>query len=339
MTQAFELEDEKLNYDDPVTVVEPTSSRTINWVALIFGIFFVLLGFLDMIIMYVIPNNRIRENKRKLPEATFKRPNAGVISVHFIIHTLIILFGVFLILYGLDVVKHKAKCGLIVIAVLIAFCWIATIAVDFSLTTNVKSQTTVNELQKIIGLTNPIEFAFVYSKDTIESNICHGDNSNCNEQDRTCYSKTGVVIPIKSEIGSPIYEFKNTPEMFYFVYEKDINMSTTFSANYNAIMSNIKKCDPGYKKVTDYYPMNTGTYIVSSNKIPTYLRKSTRIASILFGVGIYYELSSKSVPFITYKQKVNVDVMSNIDYNSIFTSANCESYGRCSLYNNKPEPY
>ena len=90
MTQAFELEDEKLNYVDPMTVVEPTSLRTINWVALIFCIFFVLLGLLDMIIMYVIPNNRNKENKRKLPDATFKRPNPGVISVHFIIHTLII---------------------------------------------------------------------------------------------------------------------------------------------------------------------------------------------------------------------------------------------------------
>lgn len=133
MTQAFELEDEKLNYVDPMTVVEPTSLRTINWVALIFCIFFVLLGLLDMIIMYVIPNNRNKENKRKLPDATFKRPNPGVISVHFIIHTLIILLGVFLILYGLDIIKHKAKCGLIVIAILIAFCWIVTIAVDFSL--------------------------------------------------------------------------------------------------------------------------------------------------------------------------------------------------------------
>lgn len=185
---------------------------------------------------------------------------------------------------------------------------------------------------------NLIEFAYIYSKDTVSNNICHG-SSNCDEQDRICYSRSGVVIPIKSEIESPIYEFKNVPEMFYFVYKKDINMSTTFSANYNAIMSNINKCDPGFKKVTDYYPMNAGTYIVSSEKIPTYLKKSTRIASILFGVGIYYELSSKSVPFITYKQKVNVDVMSNIDYNSIFTSANCESFGQCSIYNNKPEPY
>ncbi|KAK8840530.1 hypothetical protein M9Y10_030738 [Tritrichomonas musculus] len=112
---------------------------------------------------------------------------------------------------------------------------------------------------------NLIEIAYIYSKDTVSNNICHG-SSNCDEQDRICYSRSGVVIPIKSEIESPIYEFKNVPEMFYFVYEKDINMSTTFSANYNAIMSNINKCDPGFKKVTDYYPMNAGTYIVSSEK-------------------------------------------------------------------------
>lgn len=59
--------------------------------------------------LYVIPNNRIRENKKKLPDATFKKPNPGVIAVHFIMHALIILIGVFLILFGLDINRHRTK--------------------------------------------------------------------------------------------------------------------------------------------------------------------------------------------------------------------------------------
>lgn len=333
----FPLEDEKMNFD--VTEAEVVSSRSVNIIALIFGILIVLVGFLDMIIMYVVPNNRIKENKRKLPYATFKSPNAGVIAVHFIIHTLIILFGIILILFGLDIQRSKMKCGLIVVAVIIGFFWVATIAVDFTFTTEVKSKITIDDLKVMISQTPPIDFAFIYSKDTVTSNQCSGSSgSSCNEQDVKCYSKTGVIIPIKSTINSPIYDFQNATKMFYFTYQKELNMSTIFAAYYNNIMNQINNCDPKFKKVTDYYPLVSGTYIVSSDKIPTYLTKSTRIASILFGVGVYYELSSKSIPYISYNQKVDVDAVENVNYNTIFTPSNCKNYGQCSQYNNQPKP-
>lgn len=333
----FPLEDEKLNED--ITEVSVVSTSSINYIALIFGIFFVLLGFLDMVILYVIPNNRIRENKKKLPDATFKKPNPGVIAVHFILHTLIILIGVFLILFGLDINRHRTKIGLIAVCIITAFCWVVVLAVDFSLTTHVKSKMTVNELITMISQSPPIDFAFVYTSDVINDRHCSGSSgSDCDEQNTQCYSKTGIVIPMDTKINSPIFNFTNTPKMFYFTYEKKLNMTTLFKANFDNIMNNIKNCDKSHKKVTEYYPLTSGTYIVSYDKIPSYLTKSTRIASIFFGAGIYYELSSKSVPFITYNQNVDVDVVDNVNYNTIFLPDNCKNLGECSIYNKKPKP-
>lgn len=337
MSSSLPLEDQlKEDLND-----SSTGSSSYNMPALIIGIFIVLLGLLDMIILYAIPNQRIKENKKKLPDATFKSPNVGVIIVHFLLHILVILVGVFTILYGLGISQRQVRCGLIAVCIITLFGWIATIATDFTLTTNVKSQTTIDQLMTMINRSIPIEFAFIYSSDSVQDYDCTNPHSSSGCQMKTfhCYSKTGVIIPIDSKVTSPIYNFQNMPKMFYFTYDQVKKMSEIFSAQYNSIMSNINSCDRNHDKVTDYYPLLTGTYIVSKEKIPTYLKKSTRIASILFGVGIYYELSSKSIPFVTYKQDVYIDVKDGINYNTIFTSNNCPSFGECSRFNKEPKPY
>ncbi|KAK8881048.1 hypothetical protein M9Y10_003775 [Tritrichomonas musculus] len=335
---SFPLE-EQLNDESQAS----EGSSSVNIPILIVGIFIFLLAFLDMIIMYVIPNNRIRENKRKLPNADFKKPNIGIIIVHFLLHGLIMLIGIFTILYSLgDIsgINHRQVfVGLIVVCVLTLFCWVIQIAVDFSKTTDVKSQMTIQALKTLISTTPPIDFAFVYTQDTVQVYDCSDhSSSHCQTKTYTCYSKTGVTIPIDSKINSQIYDFKDTPEMFYFTYNHVLNMSTIFKAQFDAIMTNIRDCDKQNKKVIDYYPMNTATYIVSKEKIPTYLKKSTKIASIILGVGIYYELSSKSVPYITYNQNIDVEVVDNVNYNNIFTENNCQSLGECSRFNKKPTP-
>lgn len=338
----FPLEDEKFNYD--TTEVSVVRSSSIKMVPFVIGIFIVLLGLLDMIILFAVPYHRITVNKKKLPDAHFKKPNAGVITVHFLLHVLIILIGVFVILFSfedVDGIDHsRVRCGLMAVCIITAFMWVIQIAVDFTLTATVKSKVTIEQLTTIISRSPPIDFAFIYSEDTVTRYQCNDLSSNqCQDETVKCYSKTGVTIPIKSSINSPIYDFKDTPKMFYFTYEQDLNMSTVFSAQFNGIMNNIKNCDPKSKKVTEYYPLVAGTYIVSMDKIPTYLKKATRITSIIFGVGIYYELSSKSVPYITYKQNIIAESADNVNYNSIFTSSNCENFGKCSEFNKQPKPY
>ena len=338
----FPLEDEKYNYE--VTEVTPVSSSSIKMVPFIIGIIIVLVGFLDMIILFAIPYHRISENKRKLPDATFKKPNGGVIACHFLLHILIMLVGVFVILYSFEDyegIDHKrVRCGLIAVCIITIFMWVIQIDVDFTLTITVKSQTTIPELITLISRSPPVDFAFVYSKDTVTDYSCHDSSSNqCQDRTEVCYSKTGVTIPINSTIISPIYPFTDNPPIFYFTYDQNLIMSTVFSAQFNGILNNIKNCDKKSKKVTEYFPLSAATYIVSTGKVPAYLKKASRVASILFGVGVYYELSSRSVPYIAYVQDIAADSVGGVDYNAIFNADNCASFGECSQFNKKPTPY
>ena len=327
---SFQLEDQ-LNDESQASTSE--GSFSINIAVLTIGIFIFLLAFLDMIIMYAIPNNRIKENKRKLPNSVFKKPNVGIIIIHFLLHGLIMIIGILVILYSLGdmgcIIHRRVLIGIIVICVITMFCWIIEIAVDFSKATDVKSQTSIQQLNTIITTSPPIDFAFIFTQDTIQEYNCPGQHSHshCSPQTYTCYSEAGVTVPIDSKINSPIFVFENMPQMFYFTYNQVLNMSDIFKSKFDSIMSNINQCDSQNKKVTEYYPLNAGTYIVANEKMPTYLKKSTKIASILFGVGIYYELSSKSVPYVIYDQTVDVEVVNNVNYDEIFPRNNCQYLG------------
>lgn len=337
---SFPLEKEKEKEEvNNVSQVSEESSLIIKKVPFVIGIIIFLIAFLDMIILFAVPYHRIRSNKHKLPNATFKNPNIVVIVFHFILHAIVMIVGVFVILFGIrqcDKIDHKkVKLGLIIICIIAGIFWIITICSDFYLTTNINTKMTVDQLISIMSQNPPINFAFIYTEDELEDVICSPD---CETVTVTCYSKSGVIIPMKTSLTSSVYNFTDTPEMFYFTIQQKLNMTIELNAYFNAIMNNINKCDRNMKKQTEYYPIIAGDYIVSKKKLPVYLNKGTRIASILFGVGVYYELNSKSVPYITYTQHSNADVVQGVDYNLIFTSDSCNNYGQCSQYNKKPKP-
>lgn len=337
---SFDLEDIKeKNEEENVIKTQKDKVTSIKKVPFIIGIIILVFAFLDMIILFAIPYHRIRTNKRKLPDALFKKPNVCVIVFHFILHVLVMLVGVFVILFGLknyENVNHdKVKCGLLTVCILTGIFWVITICIDFSQTTNITTKTTIDQLISILNHNPPINFAFIFTKDEIEDYIC---NPDCEVTTITCYSKSGVSIPLKTQIISEVYNFTDTPEMFYFTIEQKLNMTVELKAFYQMILKNINNCDNNNNKVVEYYPLISGSYIVSKKKVPAYLNKGTRIVSILFGVGVYYELNSKSVPFINYVQISDADVVPGVNYNQIFTSEKCKNYGVCSQYNNKPKP-
>lgn len=247
--------------------------------------------------------------------------------------------GVFVILFGFrefDKIDHKkVKCGLITICIITGVFWIIVISIDFYLTTNITTKMTVEQLISIMSQNPPVDFAFIYTDDEIDEIDCTQD---CQTVTVQCYSKSGVIVPMKTDLTSSVYNFTDTPEIFYFTIQQKLNMTVELTAFFNGIMNNINNCDNGFKKKVEYYPLISGDYIVSKKKIPVYLKKGTRIASILFGVGVYYELNSKSVPFITYTQHSNAEVVQGVNYNQIFTKENCNNYGQCSPYNKKPQP-
>ena len=113
-------------------------------------------------------------------------------------------------------------------------------------------------------------------------------------------------------------------------------MSNEFETKFRMIMWNLDNCDEK-NKVVDYYPLIAGSYVVT-NKLPSWCSHKTRVLSIVFGIGAYYELYIKSIPFINHKQHINVDVVPNFDYDSLWTNTSCIFYGKCNIYNPKPSP-
>lgn len=64
------------------------------------------------------------------------------------------------------------------------------------------------------------------------------------------------------------------------------------------------------------------------------MTKASRTCSIIFGVGAFYEIYTKSIPYIDYTMDIYVDGNSDSsnDYNYNYK---CE---RCSRHNKKPTP-
>ena len=125
--------------------------------------------------------------------------------------------------------------------------------------------------------------------------------------------------------------------MFYLKFKQEINMTTRLQINYNKIVDLAYSCDRGHTLVNENYPQIEGTYIVTSKKLPSGLTSGTRIASILFGVGVYYEMYSKSVPTLEYIQKVDADIVETTNYDLVWI--NCNNYGACLRSNSKPKPW
>ena len=126
-------------------------------------------------------------------------------------------------------------------------------------------------------------------------------------------------------------------DIFYFKINQIINKSENFSIVFNSIMDKIEECNY-WDKAVDYYPIIDEIYIVSTKDAPSSLTHHTRLLTTIFGVGIYYEMYTKSIPYITYNMKIYTDINPNVDYSKIWTPRSCEEYGQCDPLNHKPTP-
>lgn len=334
-----EVKDDQDEKEPSFTEVIVKKRHLIKKIPLTIGIVIILLGCINMIIFFAIPNQKIKSNKRKLPNHTFEKPNIPIIVIHFILHFFVIFVGLFVILFSFEnfeyIKESNVKTGLIVLCMLTAFTWFVEIGMNFSYSKSITSTTTVNRLISILEHEPPVDFIFIYSQDEVVTTECAEE---CEEKTYTCYSKSGVKIPVISHITSHVYNFTDVPELFYFNIGQNISLTLSLSSYFMNILNDIKKCDSDSEKVVEYYPLIVGTYVVSMGKFPKSLSKAARIASIIFGVGIYYELYTKSVPLIDFKQKLAVDVDNSINYDNIFTLDECADFGRCDIHNSKPKP-
>lgn len=337
----FSLKSKVGSPDSASTVL--VSDININIISLIFGILILILGIVDMIVLYVIPNNIIKENKRKYPDSSFEKPKSAVIGIHFTLHSLIILLGIILIICSFDFVSNIDEIMIILMITtlcLIFIFWIVALVVGFTQIRYHKSKMSGDEISSIIKTDPPINSIFIYTTGKIRVEKCtYKDNKRkCQYEYKTCYSRKGVSIPVQSHfLNDPnSFNYSELPDMFYLKVRQEINMSTRLRANYNKIVDMAYSCDKGHTVVNENYPQIEGTYIVTSKKLPTGLKSSTRIASIIFGVGVYYEMYSKSLPTLDYIQKVDADVVETTNYDSVWI--NCNNYGACLRSNSKPKP-
>lgn len=311
----------------------------------IIGVIMILTGFFNMIFFYVYPMYKINENKKKIPDAVFEEPNRAIIVLHFIYNTSVIFCGVSFVLFSLRGFFMQRFSILIILLItsssLLFIFYITYITICLTSTENSESKINSEELLKIISKPSPIDFAFIYSQEMLKTPVCSHNHATgqlvCTYSYMNCYSKNGFVFPLKSANTNPNYDISNTPSLFYFRIEQEINMSSDFKDKFNAIFDKIEDCN--YEdKVIDYYPLQDQTILVSSGKIPFIFSRRGRSLSTHFGVGVYYELSSRAIPLITHKQKVNVELVPSINYDNLWNSESCEFYGECDTSNTKPKP-
>lgn len=327
------------------TITNVTFISHIRFVPLTVSIIFLLLGLVNMIAFYVIPMNRINENKKHAPNAIFSEPNTVIIVLHFIFNSLVIFFGICLLLFSLRgfFIRHST----IIIVFLVASCsfvfifWVTYVTIVFTSTEKSNNIISIDDLEKSLNKESPIDFSFIYSKEMMKTHDCsHNPNTGqmaCTTRYLTCYSKNGVVFPLESKNLNDRFDQSTVPDIFYFKLEQDVMKSDDYKLKFDQLMDKINDCSYENKSI-DYFPEHNETMLVSNEKIPSYLTHKSRIISAVFGVGVYYELNTRSIPLVNYKQKVLVDTRQGFNYESLWTEDSCNYYGECDPYNDKPVP-
>lgn len=286
----------------------------INYSNLFLGILIIVVGVTDMLVFYLVANNFSKENKKKYTTANFEKTNKSIIAIHFVLHILVISIGISFVIKSIIGGKLFISITILVLLGLIFVFWIVEICLGFLKTRKPKSYVTTEKMTEI--LTKTVSFRFIYSRDGSE------------------YSMNGVSIPISAQIISPLYNFTNLPSFFYFDFIQKLKMTSALQNEYNLMIEKIKNCGYIDKYIkTEDHPLIAGTYIVTKDKIPMAINKHSRTASIIFGVGVYYEIISKSYPIYSFIQESNADVVPNHKYSFI----GCREYGNTE-WKHKPKP-
>ncbi|KAK8893072.1 hypothetical protein M9Y10_030334 [Tritrichomonas musculus] len=320
-----------------------TTLGTRQILCLVFGCLCIVIGIVDMIVFYVVPTNMAKNNKKKYIGATFSESNKAIIALHFVLHSFLILFGVTIIIYGFidNLVTLITMC---VVGFLVLVFWMVLLGISVKKTFSPKSQVNAQQMQEIINNKKPIDFLFVYSRDTESYEECRYDSSEgrqiCTPKTDTCYSRRGIKIPVVTTVPLiPDFNFSDIPDLLFFTLTYDIDMTSDMKNKYDKIDSAIKKCDHiRTKKVVEYHPERNGTYIISKTKVPRALKQPSRIASLIFGTGAFYEIYSKSFPSVSYTVTVNTAADQNTNYDDLAKNTICSSFGSCSRHNRKPKP-
>lgn len=300
---------------------------------IILGSLCILLGIIDMIVFYVVPNNQINKNKKKYTNFDFDKPTVGIVVIHFLLHINLIIIGP-IIISSID----KEFCESITFLLLISlsltcfgvFYIVEAVFAGSYIDMFSKEDFQLTPISDLLISTNPISSAFFYIK---------GKVSGKKGKTRTCYSKNGFTLPIQSTLFPPIFN-KNelNADYFYLKISQKINMTDQLFLWIEKSKQKLVSCENKHNSEIEYYPIVGGTHLVltEGKKIPAKMKKGNAIASLLFGLGIYPELLIKSIPVKYFDQNVSADVVPGFDYRAAIDAIDCSYIGKCNKKNSKP---
>ena len=138
---------------------------------IILGSICILLGIIDMIVFYVVPNDQINKNKKKYKDYEFEKPNVGIIVIHFLLHINLIIIGAVLISSINDKFCQSVTFLLLISLSLTIFCYLYITGAILTgpFTDMIKGEDfTLDRISELLNSTNPIDTLFFYVKGQIK---------------------------------------------------------------------------------------------------------------------------------------------------------------------------
>lgn len=134
-------------------------------ILVIFGSLFILLGIIDMIVFYVIPNNQLKQNKKKYPNYEFDKPDITLIALHFLEHFFLILTGIMMILGIIPDLPGTLTYILLIIFIsllTVTFYVLQVVFTLYDLNFINKEDFTLSQLSLLLNNEHPINSYMIY---------------------------------------------------------------------------------------------------------------------------------------------------------------------------------
>lgn len=297
------------------------------------GTLCILLGTIDLIVFTVIPYNKINSNKKNYPNCEFKKPDYGIVTLHVLQHITLIAIGAILI-SGVNPKFFESfyfTLMLFLLALIFGSLYFILALYSGLVINYVKKENfELSQLINHINFSHPIDFLFYYIA---------GYRSGYKSKYKKCYSKNGFSLPVQSNSDSQLFTSdEKIPDFFYLEISQKVDMSDKIIEWAAKAREKISLCHIQFNVAIDYYPLFEGKNLILSDgkKIPSYMKKPSAIASVLFGLGVYPELLEKSIPIKKIDMNTFLDAVEGVDYESLYTSINCINIGQCSTSNDRP---
>lgn len=192
-----------------------------------------------------------------------------------------------------------------------------------------KEDFTLTQITSLLNLQHPISDILLYTEGEIAR--VKGGYSDCK-------SDGAADVPIESDLIGPHFNpSDNEPDLFYLIVTQKVNISDELFEYIEKGKEKVVSCENKFSAAVGYFPAVEGQNLISKGqKILFKFTKKSAIASLVFGLGVYYELYQKSIPMMRYTQNSYGRVLPNVNYNETISQIDCAQIGKCRSKNDIP---